>query len=323
MWMKWKFVLLLLLMYMISESGWAKTIPPEVHASMVLFDRFETVFRASSDLLSNYPSGFGKFSDKEANLFRAPYWYFMQGMGALGMEVRREVLKMSSAVLVGAKDFRGPNGLGPIRFQSCYVLVLPDISQMDIGKHLPSTHRQVYSGTVVYDWTANIREFGDDEPEKSTHFFASQIEKQFLLVCNNFEELRATTGALVSSQSDETAFKGRIPEWDSVTEHSLWGYRRYRHNNVADKMAAGMSDIGPDVDALVFLVNLEKRVCTVKLASSEVYGTTPEKLNSLNFIPRFRPVARRLWRSSYTFFDEYTQERTLFMMDLLGFGSYV
>jgi hypothetical protein len=44
-----------------------------------------------------------------------------------------------------------------------------------------------------------------------------------------------------------------IRDWAALREREAWGYRRYRHDAVKDRLAAGMDNVRPGAEALVLL----------------------------------------------------------------------
>src|SRR5271154_7432756 len=94
---------------------------PETRAASVLFKQFETVAYARTDFLSSLDAhDFNKDVDSLSDL-RLPFLELIGGLRALGSKTEKDVEKSYSAVLAGAKDFVGPEGLGMVSSRTCYI----------------------------------------------------------------------------------------------------------------------------------------------------------------------------------------------------------
>lgn len=298
----------------------------ESRAASVLFQQFETVFRAPADFLSSYPGSYRGISDKEINIIRGSpvFWYLLGGLEGLGKGVSSEILKSSSAVLMGAKNFRGPErGIGPVRSQVCYVVLLSNENRVDFRKYFRTAPEKPTAGRQIFEWSTKMGEFGDENPEKPTSLYATQVGSIFLLVSNRKEDVSSVAQALESSKENTESFSN-VREWEKVSQHQFWGYRLYRHAALSDRdrHAAGMTDVTASAKALIFLVDFERKICAVRLLTAPNGGRTAVNINALNVLPRFKLLEPGVWQSRYLFGDEYTEERTLFVMSLFGFGMY-
>jgi hypothetical protein len=117
---------------LLSGSAWAVANSNQPQAASALFSEFETVFYAKADLLSS-SGGYKGLSEQSANSLRVPFADLLGALDSLGKPISDEMLHDADAVLVGAKDFRPPAGLGAVRSQLCYVLVLRS-GNFDLGK---------------------------------------------------------------------------------------------------------------------------------------------------------------------------------------------
>jgi len=157
-------------------------------AASVMFDQFETVFYSNSDLLSA-SGGYKGLSQQEANLLRAPFSSLLQGIDAVGKPALNEVLGNADAVLVGAKDFRGPTGpwphLGDVQSQFCYVIVLRSGNKFDFGKVISKSAAVSSAEASRWKWSAPGAE-GHPEPHQ---FYATQVAGSYVLISNNLDDL--------------------------------------------------------------------------------------------------------------------------------------
>ncbi|MBI3406533.1 MAG: hypothetical protein HY046_13860 [Acidobacteria bacterium] len=307
-----------------SKVGATET-KPDSRAAFVLFERFETGFYSEAELLSTSPGTYGAVSERDANDLRFPFWYLLSGLNTLGKSASSEILKSSDSVLVGARDFRGPRrGIGLVRSQICFAVHLRGANLLDIQKYFKSVHAKTAAGRSVFMWMAGIREYGDEDPAKLSTFFAVQASDLFLLVSNNLEEIEAVADRLASSDKTPQMLE-LVPEWESLSQHRIWGYRRYRHLDLSDRdrHAAGLTHVTPATDALVFFVDLETKICTLRFLTPPDGGKTALNINSLNVVPRFKPINTGVWQSRFSLGDEYTDERIVFVLSLFGFGQYI
>jgi hypothetical protein len=147
---------------------------PEKHAdwraAAVLFDAFETVFYADASLMA--ASGNQDRVPPESRTLLQPFRYFRAGLGWLGDQVLTDVLAASDGVMVGAKDFRPPNGLGPVRSTRCFVAILSSGNALDFKRHFKYTPVAFAAGAPVWNWASNLGEFGEGDPKPSSLYAA-------------------------------------------------------------------------------------------------------------------------------------------------------
>lgn len=292
---------------------------PELHAASVLFGQFETVFYAKADFLSN-SGAYEHVAKNDAYSLRFPFGLLEEGLKFLGPNTSQEILSSSEAVLVGAKDFLAPSGLGPVRSQRCYVVILKR-NEFDLHKYLRQSPAASVAGAPVWNWSAKLGEFGEEDPSRPSSYYAAQIAGSYLLVSNNLEELQAAAKGLSSSDTSETALSG-IRDWELVRQHKVWGYRRYRHSGVIDRTAAGMSIVTPSVEALAFFVDFDKQVSLMRLLCAD--DATVAKINATAKLPPLKSQAKGMWETRIPLTgNEESFDRLFGVMYLFGFGVYL
>ena len=293
----------------------------ELGAASTLFERFETVFYAKGDLLSG-SDAYHQLSKQDADALRTPFGYLLGGLDSLGKRTSAEIVESGEAVLVGAKDFRPPAGLGGVRSGLCYVVVLRSRSAFDLGKYFRQAPVAFAVGTPVWNWSARLGEFGEGDPRPSS-LYATQVAHSYLLVSNDLQELQTIAGRLASADEDRRMLT-RIRDWEFVSQHRVWGYRRYRHSGVVDRVAAGMSDVTPGAEALIFFVDLKKKAGVLRLLSSPVDEGTAAKINARAVLPRLKPRGVGVWETIIPLVgDEESFEQMFGIMGLFGFGIYL
>jgi len=315
----YKLFILIVLMLMICGRSLADTNPESI-AAAALFDRFETVFYAKQDIVS--ASGTYKgLSELESSTFHYPFALLPGALNSLGKQAADEILESSEAVLVGAKDFRAPVGLGQVRAQICYVVILKRERALELRKYFTKAPSASAAGSRVWQWSAKLAEFGRDDPRLSS-LYATQIAQAYLLISNNLRELQTLASRLSSSDQDLQTL-AKLRDWESISQHQLWGYRRYRHTGIVNPVAAGTSEVTHGAEALMFFVDFEKKVVVLRLLSSVTDEGTPAKMNATATLPRFKPRGPGVWEIVAPLSgDEDSFERMFAVMYLFGFGIY-
>ena len=287
-------------------------------AAPILTDQFETVFYAKVDLLSGY-GGYKRLSPRDANALRAPFAGLLYALEPLGKQVSTEVLRNSDAALVGAKDFRAPGGpppnLGAVQSSFCYILVLGNRSTFDISKVASKSGVMSSAENAVWKWSAPPTE-GHSQPYT---FYATQVAHSYLLISNSLDDVRAISPKLGSNTAPNLS---GFRDWESISQHDLWGYRRYRHNEVHDKEAAGTTFVTSTATALSFFADADKKTVVLRLFASD--GSTAEKINARKELPLLKSVGEGSWEATIPLSgDEASVERVLIAMWLFGFGIYL
>lgn len=289
-------------------------------AASTLFDQFETVFYTKADLLSG-SGGYKRLSQRDANALRAPFAYLLYALDQPGKQVSTEVLRNSDAALVGAKDFRAPGGpppnLGGVQSSFCYILVLGDRSTFDLSKVASKSGVMSSAENAVWKWSAPPTE-GHSQPYT---FYATQVAHSYLLISNSLEDVHAISPKLGSNTAPNLS---GFLDWESISQHDLWGYRRYRHNEVHNKVAAGMTDVTSTATSLSFFADADKKTVVLRLFASD--GSTAEKINAHARmpLPLLKPVGKGSWEATIPVSgDDASVERVLDVMGLFGFGIYL
>jgi hypothetical protein len=286
-----------------------------------LANEFETVFFAKADILIR--SGARDHAAmNDADFVDFPFWELLDALKALGENTSQEALGASEAVLVGAKDFRAPAGLGLVHSQRCYILILRSPTKFNLREHFHRAPSASVSGSSVWEWSAKLGEFGEEDPTRESSFFAAQVGDSYLLVSNEFKELQVTAQKLASPKNPTTL--AGIRDWKLISQHNLWGYRRYRHGGIVDPEAAGTHLVPESASALIFFVDLDKQAGALRLLSSPKDEKIVARLSEPMKLPRFENRGSGVWESRILLGgNEESFYRLGAIMDLFGFGSYV
>jgi len=295
--------------------------PQESRAASQLFAQYETVFYARADLISR-TGAYGPVSQRDANALRVPHAFLLASLETVGKQASAEILRSSAAVLVGAGDFRPPSGLGSVRSSFCYVLVLSPEGLVDLGSYFTAAPLVLEKGVAAWGWSARLGEFGERDPRPSK-LYATQISRDYLVISNDLDGLHALALGLHAAKADRTELN-RIRGWGSLSELKVWGYRRYRHTGVADPDAAGMVDVTPGNEALIFSVDVGKRAASLRLLGAAGDNHTPQKWNAVALLPRFHMIGPGIWEANIPLSgDDRTMENLFGVMVLMGFGIYL
>lgn len=320
-----RLIFLMTVVLMLCGKGFAASSHDSIAAS-ALFDRFETVFYAKSDIVSasSTPKG---FSDLEFSTFHYPFALLPGALHSLGEVAFREIFNGSDAILIGAKDFRAPEGtegLGQVRSDFCYVIILKKDSGVQLRKYFTGSESPSASaaGSPVWHWSAKLNEFGRDDPRPSSLYF-TQVSEAYLLVSNDLPDLQNTAGTLVSSDQDLQALH-HVRDWYSLEGHQFWGYRRYRHAGIVNSVAAGTSEVTPGAEALSFFLDFDKRMGVLHLFTSATDEGTAAKMNARTMLPKFKREGPGIWEASTPLAGNQGSAEQMFgVMYLFGFGVYL
>ena len=304
------------ILFAILLSGCTRSVANTNQPAAVLFDQFDSVFYVKAGLLVG-SGGYKQLPGHIAGTLRIPFGDLLGGLNALGQQVPNEILNNADAVLVGAKDFRPPAGLGGVQSQFCYVVLFRNRSVFDLRKLAKKPGPISSAGGAVWKWVAKPTE-GQHGPQT---FYATQIAHSYLLISDDLGSLQLMVVRL-SSTDDGTSTLRKIPNWERLSQHDVWGYRRYQQTGIKYRDAAGMTDVTPTAEALSFFVDLEKKVGLLRLLASD--DTTAKKINSAAKLPSLKPVSQGVWEASIPLFDnEASSEQMLAIMWLYGFGLYL
>jgi hypothetical protein len=291
--------------------------PREETSAAALVANFETVFYSESKVLVDH-SEIKAIPDEDIVALQTPFADLKAALESAKKGASAEFLEAADAALVGAKDFRSPRGLGDVQSRFCYVLILTKGRSADLSTALNPTSTVSVLGKPVSSWVGSPTEGHPDSP----HYYALQLSDSYVLVSNSLDDLGSTIQGLSSPKSDQRltgALGGGL-----VRSKEYWGYRRYQHDNITDRAAAGMSDITNDAHALIYFVDVNKRVSLLRLLVSADDAQTATRLNARRVLPPLRQLNPQSWETTIPLAgDDATRERIMEVMGLFGFGEYL
>jgi len=290
-------------------------------AAAVLFRQYETVFYTAGPLLARVINRDG-LNTSGNGVTRLPFLYLLGGLQSLRADASAGILQNSEAVLLGAKGFASPRGLGPVRSIRCYVVVMLPNTRLNIRKYFRSAGRRSAKGLEVFSWSARLNEFGEEDP-KASKLYATLISDSFLLVTNSLDELEIVASKLSSAVNSDEILRG-IPDWVLVNRCTVWGYRRYRNAGIPQPPATAMSFVTPDTSELVSFLDLDKGAVVVRLHGLGKFENSATKMQAIARLPDFKPDGAGTLETKFALADgEDCSDRLIRIMFFFGFGSYV
>jgi len=294
---------------------------PGSQVAAVLQDEFETVFYLKANLLSGSAPN-SRLSGRDTRYLQLPFAYLSQGFDSLRPGVSDTILQKSDAVLVGAKDFQPPPGLGIVSSKRCYVIILDNHTVFNLGVYFQQSPVVSAANSRVWKWSATLGEFGEGDPRPSS-LFATQLGSSYLVVTNDLVELQNVATKLAAPGNEPQA-PNDLRDWATVSSHEVWGYRRYRHEEVMNREAAGLSFVSPGANSLIFFADLDKKSATIRLLCSIEDESTATKINDRAMLPPLKSSGPEMWETMVPLSgDEESFERIFAVMDLFGFGVYI
>jgi hypothetical protein len=210
------------------------------------------------------------------------------------------------------------------------VVLLGDASEFDLKRHFQTEPVAVLANGPVWKWAVHIDEFGPEHigrmpagKPRPSEIFATQVRREYILVSNNLKELQEIAKELASA-NQKLENLTRMHDWESISHHDVWAYRRYRYSGVTNKVAAGMEDVAPGTEAVACFLDSQTKTITVRLFIDTAAGKhTVERMNSKNKFPPLMRSRKDLWETSILLSgDNKSNEATLVIVGLFGFLAY-
>ena len=196
-------------------------------AASVLFPQFESVGYAATDVLSQLDKPIAPNTGADQVLpisLRLPFFQLLLGLNTLGTDALTTLNNNYSGVLVGAKGFKPPEGLGIFSSQDCYIGLLRPGRHSIIETDLNQSGSQTIDGQKVWTWTVPPYE---GYPYTTTYYIAD-IEHSYFVMGNDLTAFRATMRQLSQGTEDDS----KISDPDALSDKAYWAYRSLRWNKV-------------------------------------------------------------------------------------------
>lgn len=308
------FVLIALFMFGL-VTGRAQT-DSEKRAAAVLFDRFETVAYARTDLSKDSTPNGQSYGDSEDNL-KLPFLELIGAIRTLGPIAARDLKSRYSSVLVGAKDFVLPAGIGAMESRKCYIGILEDGAQTDDELDFRGVDSETIEGRQAWIWTVPS---GDEESAPNT-YFAARLEGPYLLVTNNRQDFEEVAKALTSVESSKPV-STTVFSWETLGAHQYWVCRSFRRTGVISPEASGIAHLGPSVTAIAFLADVDRRQGYIRVLTSDSSMKTVPKVLPDAELNLLQPDGPGTWRATIHLTKDASGYKTLFQIFYsFGFGA--
>jgi hypothetical protein len=289
----------------------------EVRAASILFQNFETVAYTKTDFLHHAEAHDRNFVANE-NALRLP---FLELLGSLKANViapntTQDFEKYYPAVLVGSKNFVGPEGLGMVSANRCYIGVLNDETEPNLEPDLHRVAYELIGGRQVWTWSVPPYE-GYSRP---TIFYAAQIGREYLLVTNNKRDFETTAKALASALDSKPSIIG-LPGWETFSTYKYWIHRSVQRSGSISPDASGIKSMGEDVVGLTFFADLDLKESYLQVFSSNSNMKVAPQILSGTEIRGFQASGAGVWKTSISLSKNTVGDDPLLnVFFLMGFG---
>jgi hypothetical protein len=288
---------------------------PERRAASALFNNFETVVYTRTDFISRTGGKNYDYVDSLTGL-RLPFLELVGGLKVLGLDTASEVLAKYSAVLVGAKDFAPPEGLGMVSSHKCYIGILDSGDQPSIEAVFRKAAVEFIEGKPVWTWPAPPYE-GHPKP---TTFYAAQIAHNYFLMTNDRQDFQAVASILIlagSSSADSVEVRG----WETFKAHKYWAYRLVNRDGVVNSNASTTGSLNADVIALTFFADVDQREGSLQVFSSDSDMKTTPRVLPEGAPNKLQPQGAGIWQASLPLSKNEVDSNVMFQLFYsLGFG---
>ncbi len=277
----------------------------ETEVAGILETQFTTVVVAGADLLGG-KGPYRNLSASVSNALRLPFAELLAALDSMPGGGRNEVVKDAVAVVVGAREFRPPSGLGSDQSLNCYVLALNPHARVDLRRMLVGVAQAPTDGGFAWTWTAHPTE-GHPAPHE---FFAIQLAPSYILVTNNVRDAGAVARALAphpgsSARSADGPWRGR-------SARDIVGVRR---------RGSGDGGAVSGVDALQLFVDTRHHEGVLRLVGKGLDARSAEALSLPVGIRPFGPGKGGALETTFELgTGEEGVERLVGVWALFGFG---
>lgn len=298
-------------------TGRAET-KQEMRVASALFEQYETVAYTRTDFPPSSVANEAPFVDSLLNL-KLPFEELLSVIHTLGPTAATALKNNYGAVLMGAKDFVPPKGIGAIGSHKCYVGVLRGDVQPNVQADFRNIPYELIDGRRVWTWSPPA---SDDNPNPP-RYYAAQIANSYFVMTNyrqGFEQIAAT----LSSAENSGATSTPVFAWEAFSTHSYWMYRSLRRQGVVSPVAAGIKDLSSDVTALVFMADVDQRSGFLIVQSSDRAMKKVPSVFLDSQLNKLEPQGIGIWQATMPLSKDQAGFNTLFrVFYTFGFGAII
>jgi hypothetical protein len=306
------------LLVAVTSSALAQT-SEETKAASVLSSHFESVFFAKTVVLSSVGPYKG-MDERSIHTLRLPFAELFQGLKLAEPPNSESLVDPSEAIMVGAKNFLPPAGLGPVRSERCYIIVLKPDHVKSLGQYFSRSTIVEREGMQIWKWSARLGEFGEDDPKRSTTLYATQLGGVYALIANNIDDLLTTSKALKTAEDSPSS-----PTIDrsSAIANEIWAFRKVDREVNRNMDASGLHGVSGNVAAITYFVDFEKADSVIRLLTLDSEHVSTPTIGIIA-LPDFHYRGDRLWQAEVPFsWEAAHDDSSLRILDRFGFGLYL
>lgn len=286
------------------------------HPVRVLLNDFESVVFADASLFRSDVTRFGRIPKEILSSLRSPFGILFMAFEDPALSALRGALLHGTdirTVVVGARNFRAPQGVGPVLADVCYLLQL--------NKNPLRNELSLLELADQVDGIAIRRIRLEVKRNAPSVLFVVQPTKEHLLLATDLEIAKSVVTKLLGKASNIYP-----PSGLSIARSSpYWCYRSYQVRTNSDAVAGGMVignfRVGPNASALVFHINVGTTTGTLQYLTADEKDRAALKLNGLGF--SFGEIRPKLWESSILLSDDRVLEQLFGIFMMFGFGAYL
>lgn len=289
----------------------------------ILFGQYSTVAYTDTDLVPEFYNDMPRKAATRATTrlppsLRLPFVQLIGGLKVIGRNALTNLERSVGSVLVGAKDFVAPEGLGMVSSHDCYVGILKKGIQTNIDSDFGAADYESIDGIRVWKWSVPPYE----GYPRSTTFYAALVTNSYFVMSNDRSDFQRTSRALARAKR-RSEMRINVARWESFSRYKYWAYRRIRQhegdNNDSD--TTGLAELMPTATALTFFVDMEKKYSSIQVDSPDQnVNTIPKGLPASERLT-FKAVEAGIWEATVPLSTDPATTTTLFrIFQLFGFG---
>lgn len=284
----------------------------------VLSERYETVVRSQANSLKR-PSIKSDSERARVAIEKLPFDLLLKGLRITSGARSDSLVDKSVAILLGARDFLPPKGLGPVRSRRCYVLVFNSARDLDVAHAFKGVPTYLEKGHKIWTWSGKVGEFGERD-QRASEFFATLVDGSYLLVANNRKDLElcyedVQSGVAPNNASDDD------PELIQMSRHSFWGVRQFVRKGDSVREQEMLPCYASDVDTFSFYSDSNGAGYTIRIRSQNKTDLDVPCVRPHGLMPQFEKVGRGVWEAKSNFSKGTEDDRLFAVFSLLGFGG--
>jgi hypothetical protein len=306
----------IILSFVFTGCVWGESDTGQLRVVSLLADQFETVFHAEPGLLAS-AHGWGQLSPRSANSLRVPFADLIWSLDPFGKESLGDLFGNADAVLVGARNFQPPSGLGGARSQLCYVVILRNANTFDLSHVMSKSALASSTANGVWKWSMKPTE----GQQGDQLFFATQIGHAYVVISNGDASLQVISAGLIAANEAVPIAPG-LQAWESLHEHDFWGYRQCLPSETANGGEEAIPGCISTTKSLYFFADAARQVGVLRLIAPD--DTAAQTINAKGKLPLLKQDKSGVWESSFLLpGNETSSEQVFDTLALFGFAVYL